>query len=257
MREHGARVQEIDCSDPGTPSARELPQASTRRRGAGSMRAARRISHTMDGATVTPSLTSSLRIRRRPHSGWLSGPETRTLAKLTHDLGLIVYYSDDEGLGDIVVLNPEWLTRAISHILEDKPTRQADGILDHKRLRQIWGDRGGYERPALGLREPLHRLRPRSARRPLVSSAPAHLIADAVSPGGTLDTTSLWGCRRRKMAAPHAPCAVPTLAQKALNWGFAPCGADNLVTLCDLVLRHEIATRGGRGPAGPAATLAS
>ena len=75
----------------------------------------------------------------------LSGPETSTLAKLMHDLGLIVYYSDDEGLRDIVVLNPEWLTRAISHILEDESTRQADGILDHARLRQIWGDRGGYE----------------------------------------------------------------------------------------------------------------
>jgi internalin A len=76
----------------------------------------------------------------------LSGPETSTLAKLMHDLGLIVYYSDDEGLRDIVVLNPEWLTKAISHILEDEPTRQAGGILDHGRLRQIWEDRGGYER---------------------------------------------------------------------------------------------------------------
>ena len=40
----------------------------------------------------------------------LSEPETSTLAKLMHDLGLIIYYSDDEGLRGIVVLNPEWLT---------------------------------------------------------------------------------------------------------------------------------------------------
>ena len=75
----------------------------------------------------------------------LSEPETSTLAKLMHDLGLIVYYSDDEGLRDIVVLNPEWLTKAISYVLEDEATRQAEGILDHARLRQIWGDRAGYE----------------------------------------------------------------------------------------------------------------
>ena len=62
-----------------------------------------------------------------------------------HDLGLIIYYSDDEGLRDIVVLNPEWLTKAISYVLEDEATRQAGGILDHARLRQIWGDRAGYE----------------------------------------------------------------------------------------------------------------
>ena len=75
----------------------------------------------------------------------LSEPETSTLAKLMHDLGLIIYYSDDEGLGEIVVLNPEWLTKAISYVLEDEATRQAGGILDHGRLRQIWGDRAGYE----------------------------------------------------------------------------------------------------------------
>ena len=76
----------------------------------------------------------------------LTGPETSTLAKLMHDLGLIIYYSDDEGLRDIVVLNPEWLTKAISYVLEDDVTRQAGGILDHAGLRRIWHDPAdGYE----------------------------------------------------------------------------------------------------------------
>ena len=66
-----------------------------------------------------------------------------------HDLGQIVYYSDDESLRDFVVLNPEWLTKAISYVLEDEPTRQADGLLDHARLAQIWEDRpGGPAYPA-------------------------------------------------------------------------------------------------------------
>ena len=67
--------------------------------------------------------------------------EILTLAQLMHDLGHVIYYSEDEGLKDIVVLNPEWLTKAISYVLEDKPTRDAGGILDHRRLREIWQDR--------------------------------------------------------------------------------------------------------------------
>ena len=70
----------------------------------------------------------------------LSDPETSTLAKLMHDLGLIIYYADDEGLRDIVVLNPEWLTKAISDVLEDGITKQADGKLEHARLKTIWHD---------------------------------------------------------------------------------------------------------------------
>ena len=76
----------------------------------------------------------------------LTEPETSTLAKLMHDLGLVIYYADDEGLKDIVVLNPEWLTKAISYVLNDETTRQAAGVLDHARLRQIWhGPAGGYD----------------------------------------------------------------------------------------------------------------
>ena len=77
----------------------------------------------------------------------LTEPETGTLAKLMHDLGLVIYYADDEGLKDIVVLNPEWLTKAISYVLNDETTRQAAGVLDHARLGQIWHDpTGGYDR---------------------------------------------------------------------------------------------------------------
>jgi internalin A len=69
------------------------------------------------------------------------GREVVTLAGLMHDLGQIVYYAEDEGLKDIVVLNPEWLTKAISYVLEDQATRDAAGVLDHARLKEIWQDR--------------------------------------------------------------------------------------------------------------------
>jgi hypothetical protein len=68
----------------------------------------------------------------------LSDSETDTLAALLHDLGQIVYYGQDEGLRDIVVLKPEWLTNAISQVLEDARTKDANGVLDHGHLREIW-----------------------------------------------------------------------------------------------------------------------
>ena len=55
----------------------------------------------------------------------VSREETLTLAELMHDLGHVIYYGEDEGLKDVVILDPEWLTKAISYVLEDKPTAEA------------------------------------------------------------------------------------------------------------------------------------
>ncbi|MFI5910511.1 COR domain-containing protein [Dactylosporangium sp. NPDC051541] len=71
----------------------------------------------------------------------LADDEVETLAELMHDLGQVIYYGDDDGLRDIVVLNPEWLTKAIGYVLEDRATIHARGILDRGRLREIWRDR--------------------------------------------------------------------------------------------------------------------
>ena len=68
----------------------------------------------------------------------LDEKETETLLGLLHDLGRIVYYGEDEGLRDVVVIRPEWLTKAIGYVLEDKATREAKGELAHGRLRKIW-----------------------------------------------------------------------------------------------------------------------
>jgi len=62
------------------------------------------------------------------------------LAVLLHDHGHIIHYSEDDGLRDVVVLKPEWLTKAIGYVLEDRETEQAMGVLDHRRLRQLWQD---------------------------------------------------------------------------------------------------------------------
>lgn len=66
--------------------------------------------------------------------------EVGVLLDLLHDLGHIIYYGSDDGLRDIVVLNPEWLTKAIGYVLEDTQTRSSSGVLQHSRLSRIWGN---------------------------------------------------------------------------------------------------------------------
>jgi internalin A len=55
-----------------------------------------------------------------------------------HDLGRILYFMDDPILKNIIVLKPNWITKTISWILEDKVTDKANGILMHADLPRIW-----------------------------------------------------------------------------------------------------------------------
>ena len=70
----------------------------------------------------------------------LSGIATDTLAHLMHDLGYIVHYSDDEKLRDDVILKPEWLTKAIGFVLENRATAEREGILPDDQLYKVWHD---------------------------------------------------------------------------------------------------------------------
>jgi hypothetical protein len=64
---------------------------------------------------------------------------------LLNDEGQITYLGDDEVLSELVILNPEWLSKAIGHVMEDEDgaIRAARGVLDHGHLGQIWRDRPG------------------------------------------------------------------------------------------------------------------
>jgi len=66
--------------------------------------------------------------------------QAAALAELLHILGRVIYHGADEGLRDFVVLDPEWLIKAIDGVLADETTRRAGGILDHARLGEIWPD---------------------------------------------------------------------------------------------------------------------
>ncbi len=64
--------------------------------------------------------------------------EAEALAALLNDLGYIVYYPEDNDLRSILILQPEWLTKAISYILEDEQLRSNSGMLQHEDLARIW-----------------------------------------------------------------------------------------------------------------------
>ncbi|MBC7877562.1 MAG: hypothetical protein H7Y59_10360 [Anaerolineales bacterium] len=72
---------------------------------------------------------------------------TKTLSGLMHDLGYIVYYGDDDRMKDDVVLQPEWLTKAISFVLEDRATQERGGILPDSHLEDVWLKHNFKEEP--------------------------------------------------------------------------------------------------------------
>jgi GTPase SAR1 family protein len=77
----------------------------------------------------------------------LTSIDTETLAHLRHDLGYIVHYDDDERLRNDVVLQPQWLTKAIGFVLEDRATQEMDGILPDSRLHEVWRDHSFENEP--------------------------------------------------------------------------------------------------------------
>jgi len=61
-----------------------------------------------------------------------------TLGSYLHDLGKILYFRDDPILNKVVILKPNWVTKAISLVLEDTITRDRNGILEHSEFSRIW-----------------------------------------------------------------------------------------------------------------------
>jgi internalin A len=71
----------------------------------------------------------------------LDAGQADALLGLLHRRGQLIHYANDPSLRDIVVLQPEWLTHAVSQVLDDPVTAESDGVLDHHRLRSIWPER--------------------------------------------------------------------------------------------------------------------
>jgi internalin A len=63
-----------------------------------------------------------------------------TLSRWLHDLGDILYFQDAPELRDIVILNPEWVTKRISHVLTSEEVTSEYGILTRAHMDQLWAD---------------------------------------------------------------------------------------------------------------------
>jgi len=63
-----------------------------------------------------------------------------TYAAILNQLGHLIHYGDDQALRDIVILKAEWLSKAISFVLEDRQVKDQNGLVNHLRLNEIWND---------------------------------------------------------------------------------------------------------------------
>lgn len=68
-----------------------------------------------------------------------------TYASILNELGYLIYYRDDETLRETVILRADYLSKAISFVLEDQATKDAHGLIEHSRLQILWNN---PERPA-------------------------------------------------------------------------------------------------------------
>lgn len=68
----------------------------------------------------------------------LDEKQIEILDEYLHDLGVIIHFKDRLGLQDMVILKPDWATKAFYQILDTNFVRKRDGILLHSELKYIW-----------------------------------------------------------------------------------------------------------------------
>ncbi len=73
--------------------------------------------------------------------------QANILGEYLHDLGAIIHFHDNLRLRNLVILKPDWITKAVYKVLDTQSVSQREGILRHSELEQIW-DTGIYS-PAL------------------------------------------------------------------------------------------------------------
>jgi internalin A len=61
-----------------------------------------------------------------------------TLAETLHNLGIILNFQSDPVLRELVILRPNWITKAISYALTDRATSDRTGTLYHSDFPRIW-----------------------------------------------------------------------------------------------------------------------
>ena len=73
--------------------------------------------------------------------------EAMDFLRISHRLGHLIYYEHDPLLQDVVVLKPDWLSTAISFVLDDRQTRDGHGLVEYARLVSCGAIRPGRKIP--------------------------------------------------------------------------------------------------------------
>ncbi|MGC1374599.1 MAG: COR domain-containing protein [Anaerolineales bacterium] len=138
-----------------------------------------------------------------------------TYAAILNELGHLIYYRGDETLKDTVILKPDYLSKAISFVLEDKAAKEARGLVEHRRLDEIWNDpaRAKNERYPAELHPIFLRLMQRfdlsyQVVMPAEGAPPTSLMAQLVPGVRPEDWESAWGALRPGDAERVQVCRV-------------------------------------------------
>jgi Leucine-rich repeat (LRR) protein len=75
----------------------------------------------------------------------LSTTSAKSLVRISNSLGHWICHSDEPSSSDLVIFKPDWLSTAISFVLDDDETIKANGLLHHGRLPTLWNN---TDRPA-------------------------------------------------------------------------------------------------------------
>ena len=91
--------------------------------------------------SITPQrLTSVLEEKN------VKGKDSEVLTTWLHELGDILYFRDNPDLDDIVILDPQWVTEAISKVLESGKVVKGLGIFRRGHMNEVWAHLPAYLR---------------------------------------------------------------------------------------------------------------
>jgi Leucine-rich repeat (LRR) protein len=70
----------------------------------------------------------------------MDAEESKDFIRVSHRLGHLIHYAHDAALQNIVILKPDWLSTAMSYVLDDRQTRESHGLVEYARLCELWND---------------------------------------------------------------------------------------------------------------------
>jgi len=68
----------------------------------------------------------------------LDEKQTDILGEYLHDLGAVIHFRENVKLRNIVILKPDWGTKAVYKVLDTLSVRERGGVLLHSELPEIW-----------------------------------------------------------------------------------------------------------------------